>query len=307
MAGRHAEQPYTGFQDIRCEATADERNGDFLMSGGDPRVSVNGDWSETYFCDLIDWHLKAQERMDWLTGTAQWVFKDFSTPLRPDNPVPYVNQKGVVERDLTKKEPYYVFQSYWSKQPMVRIYGHSWTTRWGAPGERRPVRVYSNCESAELFVNGESCGVKQRDSQCFPCAGLYWEVPFREGANTVKVIAQKDGVTVSDEVRFRYQTEPWSEPAYLRLTAVSASDGRVSLEVEALDGKHRFCPDAALFVRFSLAGEGRLLDNLGTAGGSRYVQLANGRASIEAEFTPGGTAAVCVAGEAVKGAMVVLQ
>lgn len=57
--------------------------------------------------------------MPWLTGTAFWVFKDFSTPLRPDNPVPYVNQKGVVERDLTKKEAYYVFQSYWTKQPMI--------------------------------------------------------------------------------------------------------------------------------------------------------------------------------------------
>lgn len=57
--------------------------------------------------------------MDWLTGTAQWVFKDISTPVRPDNPVPYVNQKGVIERDFTKKDAYYVFQSYWSEQPMV--------------------------------------------------------------------------------------------------------------------------------------------------------------------------------------------
>ena len=27
-------------------------------------------------------------RRCWLTGTAQWVFKDFATPLRPENPVP---------------------------------------------------------------------------------------------------------------------------------------------------------------------------------------------------------------------------
>ena len=109
--------------------SADERAGDFALQGGDPRASRDGDWSETYIVKLFDWHLKEQETMPWLTGTAFWVFKDFSTPLRPDNPVPYVNQKGVVERDLTKKEAYYVFQSYWTKQPMIHIYGHNWRTR----------------------------------------------------------------------------------------------------------------------------------------------------------------------------------
>ncbi|WP_053375051.1 glycoside hydrolase family 2 TIM barrel-domain containing protein [Paenibacillus sp. FJAT-27812] len=306
MAGRHAEQPYTGFQTISAEATAEERDGDFLMTGGDPRVSADGDWSETYFCDLIDWHLKTQEKMDWLTGTAQWVFKDFSTPLRPDNPVPYVNQKGVVERDLTKKEAYYVFQSYWSDKPMVRIYGHSWSTRWGGIGERKKVRIYSNCQTAELFINGKSCGRKNRDSQSFPCAGLSWDIVFQSGVNTLRVVAEKDGVTVSDELQFDYQTERWTEPASLRMTAKKLPQGTVLLEVEAFDSKDRFCPDAANFIRFSLAGEGRLIDNLGTARGSRYVQLANGRASIQAEYAEGGVASVCVISEGLKGAGLVL-
>jgi hypothetical protein len=34
-----------------------------------------------------------------------------------------VNQKGLVERDLTLKEGYFVFQSYWAEKPMVHIYG----------------------------------------------------------------------------------------------------------------------------------------------------------------------------------------
>lgn len=55
---------------------------------------TKNDWSEIYLAALIDWHLKEQEEMPWLTGTAYWPFKDFSTPVRPDNPVPYVNQKG---------------------------------------------------------------------------------------------------------------------------------------------------------------------------------------------------------------------
>ncbi len=105
--------------------------------------------------------------MPWLTGTAQWPFKDFSTPVRPDNPVPYMNQKGVVERDFTKKEAYYLFQSYWTTQPMAHIYGHSWPVRWGSEGEEKMIKVYSNCAEAELFVNGKSFGVKKRNSQIF--------------------------------------------------------------------------------------------------------------------------------------------
>ena len=95
--------------------------------------------------------------MPWLTGTAFWVFKDFSTPLRPDNPVPYVNQKGVVERDLTKKEAYYVFQSYWTKQPMIHIYGHNWRTRWGKVNEeKRDSGIFQLCSSRAVRERRQS-------------------------------------------------------------------------------------------------------------------------------------------------------
>jgi beta-galactosidase len=35
-----------------------------------------------------------------------------------------------------------------------------------------------------------------------------------------------------------------------------------------------------MLLRFSLAGEGRLIDNLGTTRASRELQLSNGRAEI---------------------------
>jgi beta-galactosidase len=306
MAGRHVEKPYTGFRDIASGGGAEERDGDFLMSGGEPRVSVLGDWSETYFCDLIDWHLKSQERMEWLTGTAQWVFKDFSTPVRPENPVPYVNQKGVVERDFTKKDAFYVFQSYWSKEPMVRIYGHSWKVRWGREGGKKRIRIYSNCSEVELFLDGKSQGLKKRDSQDFPCAGLRWDVELSEGTHRLKAVACQDGTAVEDETVFVYQTEAWSAPAYLRLTAARVNEREVYLEAKAYDAKQVYCPDAACFVRFSVSGDGRLIDNLGTAAGSRYVQLANGRAGIYAACGAGGTAIAAVASEGLKTAYVVI-
>ena len=64
-------------------------------------------------------------------------------------------------------------RTYWTEEPMVRLYGHSWETRWGTAGERKMVKVYSNCPSAELFVGGVSQGVRQRQapSMAIPALG----------------------------------------------------------------------------------------------------------------------------------------
>ncbi|WP_246079332.1 glycoside hydrolase family 2 protein [Paenibacillus piri] len=293
LAARHVEKTYTGFEFIKKgDGSTDERDGDYMLTGGEPRVSRDGDWSETYFCEMIDWYLKSQETMGWLTGAAQWAFKDFATPVRPDSPIPYLNMKGIIERDFTKKEAYYVYQSFWTEKPMVRIYGHTMPVRWGRADEVKSIKVYSNCPEAELLLNGVSLGVKKRDSQNFPAAGLRWETALQPGTNHVKVIAVKNGVTVTDELTFEYQTESWGQPAELRLNAQPQADGTILVEALAYDGQGVLCLDATDFVRFGLTGDGKLIDRQGTVRGSSLVQLANGRARIAVD--PSGGAAACV-------------
>jgi beta-galactosidase len=229
---------------------------------------------------LFDWHLKEQETMPELTGSAQWIFKDFATTLRPGNPVPRVNQKGLVERDFTLKEGYFVFQSYWAERLMVHIYGHSWPVRWGERDEAKLVKVYSNCPAVELFVNGVSAGVKKRNSQDFPAAGLRWLVKFKEGENVLRAVGSN---AIEDEIRFVYQTEKWDKPAKLILEELRAVDDVSTLEVRAVDAKGVLCLDARNVVRFGLAGDGRLIDNLGTSITARKVELYNGRALISVQ------------------------
>lgn len=286
-AGRHSETPDKVLQHVPPEGSADERLGDASLYGGAARVSKDGDWSESYICNLVDWHLKEQETMPWLTGTAQWPFKDFSTPVRPDNPVPYVNQKGVVERDFTKKESYYVFQSYWAAAPMVHIYGHTFPVRWGDEGEEKMIKVYSNCDEVELIVDGKSLGKKKRNSQDFPAAGFHWNVKLYKGKHTVKAIAYKGKKSLQDEISFHYQTEKWGAPAKLLLEKIAQDSFSVRVQAKLVDDKGVPVLDAKDFVRFGLAGDGRLLDNFGTATGSRYVQLANGRATITVQLNKG--------------------
>jgi beta-galactosidase len=280
-ARRHSENPDRALSKVTVGKGNDERAGDASLFGGQARVSKDGDWSESYICNLIDWHLKEQETMPWLTGAAYWPFKDFSTPVRPDNPVPYMNQKGVVERDFTKKEAYYVFQSFWTDKPMAHIYGHSWPVRWGDAGEEKMLKVYSNCDQAELFLNGKSLGLKKRNSQDFPAAGLRWMAALNVGENHVKVVAIKNKIVVTDEIRFEYQTNKWSQPAKLILRTIEENKESATLEVNAIDDQGVKCLDASAWVRFSVAGDGKLIDNQGTSSGSSYVQLYNGRAIIK--------------------------
>lgn len=284
---RHSEDPDNALNKIKTGTGTDERLGDASLSGGEARVSKDGDWSESFICNLFDWHLKEQETMPWLTGSAFWVFKDFSTAIRPDNPVPYMNQKGVVERDLTPKESYYVFQSYWTDKPMAHIYGHTWPVRWGNEDEKKMIKVYSNCENAELFVNGKSYGVKKRSSQDFPAAGLHWMVTLQAGNNDIKVVARKGKVTVTDQISQIYQTEKWGKPAKLQFEKVGEENGIATVQVKLLDANNVLCLDAVNWVNFSLTGDGTLLDDLGTSRGSRKVQVYNGRALISIKTNNG--------------------
>nr|WP_302829451.1 glycoside hydrolase family 2 TIM barrel-domain containing protein [uncultured Bacteroides sp.] len=297
-AGRHAE----AVAPLRKEGEAE---GDVALNGS-ALVLEKGDWSETYIVKLIDWHLKEQENMPWLTGAAYWPFKDFSTPVRPENPVPYVNQKGVIERDFTKKESYYVFQSYWTEKPMLHIYGHGWPARWGKDGEEKEVLVYSNCQAVELFLNGQSLGIRKRNSQDFPAAGLRWNVKFQKGENILRAVAVAGKETLNDELVFEYQTEKWGKETAFKVKTTPVGDDIIEVEAQLVDEKGVRCLDSRIFVYFDIAGDGELIQNQGTVTGSRKVQARNGRAQIRVR-TNQGTSCVAVKAEHVQTSFVTVK
>jgi beta-galactosidase len=189
---------------------------------------------------------------------------------------------------------------------MIRLFGHRWAVRWGQPDEAKEVKVFSNCPEAELFVNGISAGRRRRNSADFPAAGLRWSVRLREGANTLRVLGWRDGIEVADEIRCDYQSTPWGPPARLVLSEADRRGDVVTLEARALDAAGVACLDAALIVRFGVTGDARLFDNLGTATGSRLVQLANGRARISLSLA-GALAVASVSSEKIATQVIVIK
>lgn len=276
-AGRHAEYDYSVINKMADKSAAYTELA---------KASKNKqDWSEPYIADIIDWHLKEQETMPWLTGTAYWPFKDFSTPLRPGNPVSFVNQKGVVGRDMQLKEVYYVFQSYWTDKPMIHIYGHTWPTRWGKADEEKLIKVYSNCDEVELILNGKSLGKKKRNSQDFPAAGLRWETQLLSGKNTVKAIGTKGSgkakVLIEDEIAFDYETRAFGKPSEIKVSIVKEDENSAWVEAELRDVNGVVCLESRDFIYFESTGDGYLIKNQGTSTGSSKVQAYNGRARIK--------------------------
>jgi glycosyl hydrolase family 2 len=88
---------------------------------------------------------------------------------------------------------------------------------------------------------------------------------------------------------------PWIDPtsslAVIFLRQSSLREGKdndlVGIEAQLLDANEVLCLDARNQVRFGIAGDGTLIDDLGTATGSRVVELYNGRALIRVKLNHG--------------------
>ena len=252
---------------------------------GPTRYSRDGDWSESYILDLMEWHIQVQQRLPNLAGTAQWVFKDFGTPLRPENPIPYVNQKGLVDRAARPKDAYYLFASYWGREPVVYVESPTWPVRVVEPGVPQPVRVYSNCREVELFLDGRSLGRRRRDPRAFPAAGLVWQVDFTPGEHVLRAVGYNNGVPCGEHhIRQRVVVGPVGPTAKLLMwtEAARTPDGlpAVRVSVQAVDADEKPVVSEGRRVRFRAEGDCRLWDNRGTPDGSRVIALANGQASI---------------------------
>ena len=288
--GRHTDTPISG-DGLRLEAGVEEAVGKPVAN-----IAREGDWSESYQTDLMDWHLMISERQDSLTGNAQWVFKDFATPLRPDNPIPYVNQKGLLTRDGTPKDAYYLYQSYWTTTPhFAYIVSHTWTERSGPAGRPRQVRVYSNCAEVEMLANGGSLGVRRRVRDDFPAQGLRWDVPFNEGDNALVARCTGRGENATDSLRVRYTTQQAGRAEEIQLTSRPLPNGNLLVEAVLVDRQGRRALTASDRIFFNHHGFGALRANLGTPTGSLAIEAANGRAAIELVPPPPGERAFIVA------------
>jgi len=275
--GRHSENPIDGDGVVNPSGWEEAINQVEVVN-----IAQTGDWSENYIVDLFDWHLRTSETFPNFIGNAQWALKDFGTPLRPENDIPYMNQKGLMDRSGNPKDAYYVFKSYWSDDPFAYIESHTWTERSGPKDLARNISVFSNGEAVELFHNGKSLGKKLKDINQFPACGLNWDINFTEGKNSLQAIVFKSNERVAeDNLDVNYRFEKAAAPQKLALSYKKLTNGNYLVIAEAQDKKGLRSLNYEEKVYFQCLNGGELVESLGTPNGSSVINMANGYASIE--------------------------
>ncbi|MCX6132838.1 MAG: DUF4982 domain-containing protein [Ignavibacteriales bacterium] len=302
--GRHTETPVTG--EGMTVSTGWEEN---IKPQKIKNISQMSDWSENYIVNLFDWYLHISEQTPWFTGNAQWAFKDFPTPLRPENPIPYINQKGLVDRSGKPKDAYYVFKSYWTTSPeFCYIESHTWTERSGPATVKRDVKVFSNCGEVELFLNGVNQGKRLKDIKKFPASGLNWQIDFLSGKNTLIAIGYTNGkAAASDTVIVQYTNRKSGEADHIALTSETLSGGTILVTATAVDANGQRCLEYNKRLYFTSDGGGELVVNYGTPTRSSVIEMANGKAQIEFKPAPGKKAVIEARNQDFKGSYVIVN
>ena len=158
---------------------------------------------------------------------------------------------GAIDLFLQKKEAFYQNQSHWLDRPMIHMLPH-WNYK-GMEGMPINVWVYTNCEEAELILNGESLGRKPVEKYTH----LEWDVPYQPGE--IEVIGYNDGQIAA---RDGYKTTGKAKALKLKLDNGPVNADGMDIAVYTcycVDENGLEVPDAAPVVKFSCNGCGKIV------------------------------------------------
>lgn len=135
----------------------------------------------------------------YLWGKYIWCMFDFASDGRQEGDTKGQNDKGLVTRERVEKDSFYFYKSVWNDEPMLHITEKRFTNR---PCEVPLVKIYSNAEKVELFVNGSSCGTVERQSldSLYSTVFTWKNISIKIGVeNEIKAVAYfSDGSTIED-------------------------------------------------------------------------------------------------------------
>ena len=120
-----------------------------------------GDYTETYQCVYHEHMAKMIAERPWLWATHVWNMFDFAADGRDEGGKNGENQKGLVTFDRKiKKDAFYLYKAYWSKEAIVHTCGSRYVDR---AEDVTEVKVYSNLPEVALYVDGRLQETKQGD------------------------------------------------------------------------------------------------------------------------------------------------
>ena len=129
------------------------------------RHPKRGDNSEEFQLEYHRYMLEFFERNPRLWATHVWNMFDFAADARNQGGEPGMNHKGLITFDRkTKKDSFFLYQAYWTKEPMLHICGKRFENRTGGSTK---VTVVSNLDGVTLSANGKQIKGKQKGKHVF--------------------------------------------------------------------------------------------------------------------------------------------
>lgn len=199
-----------------------------------------------------------QDDKPWVLGEFVWTGFDYL-----GEPSPYNEEWpsrssyfGICDLAGIPKDRFYLYKSRWDKEEeTLHILPH-WNWE-GREGETTPVFVYTNYDKAELFINGKSQGIREKDKTSrLDRYRLRW-MDVKYEAGTVKVVAySNDG-----EIALTKEIKTAGKPHHLKLEAdrktIKADGEDLSfITVSVVDKEGNLCPNADIPTTFKVKGNG---------------------------------------------------
>ena len=155
------------------------------------------DYTEEYQAIVHEKAYRALQERPYIWATWLWNMFDFAADARSEGGENGMNHKGLVTFDRQyKKDAFYAYKAWLSKEPFVHICGKRYVDR---TEDVTKVTVYTNQPQVELFANGKSLGVQQKGEYPF----FYFDVP-NSGETTLTAKAGD----CTDESHLRHVNEP---------------------------------------------------------------------------------------------------
>ncbi|WP_346859235.1 DUF4982 domain-containing protein [uncultured Draconibacterium sp.] len=221
--------------------------------------SSSYDMEACYWSNVPDEDFVWQDDFDWVIGEFVWTGFDYLGEPTPYNEAwpSRSSYFGICDLAGLPKDRFYLYRSRWNTEnETLHILPH-WNWE-GREGETTPVFVYTNYNSAELFVNGVSQGVQTKTkelSKQHRYRLMWMDVKYEPG--TLKVVAFDDaGKPVAEK-----EIHTAGKPHHLKLSAdresISADGKDLSyITVSVVDKDGNLCPNADTQLNFSVSGAG---------------------------------------------------
>jgi len=201
-----------------------------------------------------------QDDYDWVIGEFVWTGFDYLGEPTPYNEAwpSRSSYFGICDLAGIPKDRYYLYRSRWNiKDETLHILPH-WNWE-GREGETTPVFVYTNYNSAELFVNGKSQGIQKKTKEKTKQHRyrLMW-MDVKYEAGTLKVVAFDDGGNPVAEKEVHTAGKPHHLQLLPDRKVISADGEDLSyVTVSVVDKDGNLCPTADHQLNFKVTGAGR--------------------------------------------------